>query len=67
MAYGGGGMGGAAETFGSLQKMLHFCIASRVKGNQKIDHVYEASVGERISKLQCVFRTHFGLWGSPCR
>jgi hypothetical protein len=49
-----------AWTFGSLLKILHFCITR--EGEPKIDHTYEASVRKGICQLQCVFKTHFGIW-----
>jgi hypothetical protein len=49
----------AAQTFGSLHEMLHFCIAT--EGGPKMDHGHEASVGDCMSELQCIFKTHFGL------
>jgi hypothetical protein len=44
-----------AQPFGSLWKMLHFCIAT--EGELKMYHRYEASVGDRICELQCVLKT----------
>jgi hypothetical protein len=48
------------QSFGSLREMLHFCITT--EGEPKMDHGHETSVGYRIDELQCIFKTHFGLW-----